>query len=109
MVRLTSDELSVEEIKDLLASIVMGRDIALKNGDFTNSVNLSHIHKLIYVAYVEDDGESDVEEESTEDLNDGDDLICPICNGLGEDPRTDKICTSCHGQGWRKEGHVEDE
>jgi DnaJ-class molecular chaperone len=49
------------------------------------------------------DGESDVEEESTEDPDDGDDLICPICNGLGEDPRTDKICTSCHGQGWKSE------
>jgi len=52
--------------------------------------------------------EGSMEEDEEEDLNDGDDLICPICNGLGEDPRTDKICTSCHGQGW-KEGHVEDE
>ena len=34
---------------------------------------------------------------------------CPICNGLGEDPRTEKICTSCHGQGWKTEGGGEDE
>ena len=49
------------------------------------------------------------EEEEFDDLDDGDELICPICNGLGEDPRTDKICTSCHGQGWKKVGGEEDE
>lgn len=44
-----------------------------------------------------------------EEFNDGDDLICSMCNGLGEDPRTDKICTSCHGQGWKTKGGNEDD
>jgi len=44
-----------------------------------------------------------------EEFDDGDELICPMCNGLGEDPRTDKICTACHGQGWKTKGGEEDE
>lgn len=50
----------------------------------------------------EDDG-SDIEEDLEED-----DPICDECNGIGYDPRTDKTCSSCHGQGWRKEGGNED-
>lgn len=34
--------------------------------------------------------------------------MCPICSGLGEDPVTEKICTSCHGQGWKSKDYKEE-
>jgi hypothetical protein len=95
MKRVESDELGLAEILVILESVKKGRDDALKIADFSNAMTLSFIHKLIYVAYIED-----MEEDMEEDLEPE---RCPICNGIGEDPRTEKICTSCHGQGWKSD------
>lgn len=50
------------------------------------------------------DGYSDEEE-----FDDGDDMICPICCGLGEDTRDQSTCKTCHGTGIKQPIGDEDE
>lgn len=35
-------------------------------------------------------------------LNEEEPILCGYCNGLGFDPRTDKVCRPCKGTGLEK-------
>lgn len=50
-------EYTKEDVKGMCSVIAETRNAALSHGDFENAVMLSHLHKLLYDAYIgENDG-----------------------------------------------------
>ena len=76
-----------------------GGDVPPAFSDDFSTTGITEIRPADMPGTVSDfDSPDDIPIDILDELTD-EERICPVCNGLGEDPRTDQACHTCNGTG----------